>query len=73
MTDVSPVPRRFLARVDRLLEAASPRRRVQLVATLALTLAGAIAELVTIGAVLPLLMESSCIFAKTVPPLAKKR
>ena len=35
MTDVSPVPRRFLARVDRLLNAASPRRRVQLIATLA--------------------------------------
>jgi hypothetical protein len=48
-------PSAFLARVNRLLDAASPRRRLQLVATLFLRLAGAIAELVTIGAILPVL------------------
>ena len=55
MTDDPAAPARFLASVNRLLDAASPRRRVQLIATLILTLAGAIAELVTIGAVLPVL------------------
>lgn len=47
--------RSFIANMRQVLSAASPVRRIQLAATLVLTLAGAIAELVTIGAVLPLL------------------
>ena len=45
----------FLGRFRRLLDAAIPFRRVQLLATLVLTLVGAFAELCTIGAVLPVL------------------
>ncbi|MCA1653694.1 MAG: ABC transporter ATP-binding protein [Sphingomicrobium sp.] len=45
----------FVRNLRLLLATASPGRRVQLAATLLLTLAGALAELVTIGAVLPLL------------------
>jgi hypothetical protein len=45
----------FRASFRSLLDAAIPWRRVQLLATLVLTIFGAIAELVTIGAVLPVL------------------
>ena len=55
MTATPPPKIGFVAGLKRLLDAASPRRRLQLGVTLALTLAGAIAELVTIGAVLPVL------------------
>ena len=51
-----PTGRKSFFRVlGRLMSAATPVRRVQLAATVMLTVAGAIAELVTIGAVLPLL------------------
>ena len=42
-----------------LLAAASPRRRAQLVLALVLTFIGAIAELVTIGAVVPMILVAS--------------
>ena len=56
MTDVPKSrPSRFLADLRRVLAAATPRRRFQLVVLLILTATGAVAELVTIGAVLPVL------------------
>ena len=55
MTIPTATPFGFVATFKRLLDAAIPFRRVQLLATLALTLAGAFAELCTLGAVLPLL------------------
>jgi ATP-binding cassette subfamily B protein len=45
----------FLKGMARLMDAADPFRRIQLLATLILTLASAVAELCTIGAVLPVL------------------
>ena len=45
----------FAARIGLLLDAAIPFRRVQLLVTFGLTLLGAFAELVTLGAVLPVL------------------
>src|SRR3712207_2726462 len=49
----------MVAALRALLSVVGPRRRLQLYVTLVLTLLGAVAELVTIGAVLPLLALAS--------------
>jgi ATP-binding cassette, subfamily B, bacterial PglK len=56
MTDATPPrPAHFIANLRRVLATSSARRRLQLAVTLLLTAAGSVAELVTIGAVLPVL------------------
>ena len=56
MTDsLTPVRTGMAAQMRALLDAALPVRRVQLLVTFVLTLIGAFAELVTLGAVLPVL------------------
>ena len=47
------------AGLRQLLDAASPRRRAQLALVLVLTFVGAIAELVTVGAVIPMILVAS--------------
>ena len=56
MTDsLTPVRTDMAAQMRALLDAALPVRRVQLLVTFVLTLIGAFAELITLGAVLPVL------------------
>ena len=45
----------YFAGLNRLFDASSRRRRLQLIGVVALTLVGALAELVTLGAVIPVL------------------
>lgn len=70
MTSPTARPRGFLANFKRLLDAAIPFRRVQLLATLVLTLVGAFAELCTIGAVLPVLAIAAKPEAMATLPIA---
>ncbi len=51
----APAAPSLIANARRILAAATPRRRAQLAATIALTFLGALAELLTVGAVVPLL------------------
>ncbi len=55
MSSQAPAAPSLIADARRILAGATPQRRTQLAATVILTLLGAIAELITVGAVVPLL------------------